>query len=65
MRDGCVPVAGWSDEVKAALHPAVGHLPPVDAGLSVQIVLELAVDVIDDRLPAETHTERGHSPFDD
>lgn len=31
---------------------AVGHLPPVYPGLCVQVVLKLAVYVVDDGLPA-------------
>lgn len=38
------------------MDPAVGHLASVDPGLRVQVVLKLAVDVVDDRLPAEEQT---------
>lgn len=41
------------DEVQAALHSAVWHLPSVDSGLCVEVILKLAVNVIDDGLPAE------------
>lgn len=44
------------DEVQTAVDPAVGHLASVDPGLRVQVVLKLAVYVVDDRLPAEEQT---------
>lgn len=40
------------DEIEAAVHPAVRHLTAVDAGLCVEVILKLTVDVVDDRLPA-------------
>lgn len=45
-----------SNEVQAAVNSAVGHLAPVHPGLRVQVVFKLAVDVVDDRLPAAGHT---------
>lgn len=46
------PVSRGGDEVQAAVNSVVGHLPPVNARLCVQVVLKLAVDVIGHRLPA-------------
>lgn len=45
------------------MHSAVRHLPSVHAGLGVQIILKLTVDVINDRLPAGAeHTgDSGHA----
>lgn len=40
------------DEVQAAMHSVIGHLSSVHAGLWVEVILKLAVDVIDDWLPA-------------
>lgn len=51
------PVSRGSDEVKAAVDSAVGHLSPVHARLRVQVVLKLAVYVVDDRLPAAPNKE--------
>lgn len=55
---GCLqylPMPRRSDEIQAALHSVVRHLPSVDPGLCVEVILKLAVDVVDDRLPAEDH----------
>lgn len=41
-----------SDEIQAAVHPVVRHLPSVDPGLCIEVVFEFTVDVINDRLPA-------------
>lgn len=46
------PVSWRGDEVQAAVDPAVRHLPSVHPGLWVQVVLKLAVYVVDDWLPA-------------
>lgn len=53
---GSLPVSRRGDEVQAALHSVVWHLPSVDPGLGVEVILKLTVDVIDDRLPAEDKT---------
>ena len=45
-------MSGGRDEVEAAVHPVVGHQSAVHPGLCVEEVLALAVDVVDDRLPA-------------
>lgn len=55
------PVPRRCNEVQAAVNPVVGHLPPVNTRLCIQEILELAVDVIDDGLPA-TAGETGASP---
>lgn len=47
-----LPVAGGRYEVQAAVDSVVRHGPPVHPRLCVQEVLALAVDVVDDRLPA-------------
>lgn len=54
-----IPVSGGGDEVETAVHPVVGHQSAVDAGLGVQEVLALAVDVVDDRLPAASTSGLG------
>ena len=46
----------WSDEVQATLYSVVRHLPSVDPGLCVEVILKLTVDVVDDWLPAEDNT---------
>jgi len=48
-----LPVTRGGDEVQAAVHPVVRHLPPVDTRFSIQEVFKLTVDVVDDWLPAE------------
>ena len=48
-----LPVSRGGDEVQAAVDSVVGHLASVHPGLGVEVILELAVDVVDDRLPAE------------
>lgn len=60
-----LPMSRRGDEVQAALHSVVWHLPPVDPGLCVEEIFELAVDVVGDRLPAgDTHSSRVSPTFD-
>ncbi len=53
-----LPVTRGGDEVQAAVHPVVRHLPPVYTGFSIEEVFKLTVDVVDDRLPAERKKRR-------
>lgn len=48
------PVSRGGDEVQAAVHSVVRHLPSVDPRLCVEVILKLTVDVVDHRLPAAT-----------
>lgn len=52
-----IPVTRGGNEVQATVHPVVRHLPPVNTGFSIQEVLKLTVDVVDDWLPAEKGVE--------
>lgn len=52
------PVTRGGDEVQAAVHPVVRHLPPVYPGFGIEEVFKLTVDVVDDRLPAERKKRR-------
>ena len=52
------PVARGGDEVQAAVHPVIWHLSSVHPRFSVQEILTLAVDVVDDWLPAAGGKER-------
>ena len=45
-------MTGGGNEVEAAVHPVVWHQSAVHPGLCIEEVLTLAVDVVDDRLPA-------------
>lgn len=53
-----------SDEVQTAVNSAVGHLASVHPGLWVQVVLKLAVYVVNDRLPAARNKRYGFSSED-
>ncbi len=57
------PMSWGCDEIQAAVHSAVRHLPSVHTRLCVQIILKLTVDVINDRLPAgaENTGDSGHA----
>lgn len=46
------------NKVQAAVDPIVRHLSSVDTGLSVQEVLKLIIDVVDNWLPTATE-EKG------
>ncbi len=58
-----LPVTRGGDEVQAAVHSVVRHLPPVYPGFSIEEVFKLTVDVVDDRLPAERKKRRIDQSF--
>lgn len=51
-----VPVSERGDEVKAAVHPVVDDVPPVQAALVMQVPFELLVNVGNDGLKTASTT---------
>ncbi len=49
----CLPVTSRRDEVEAAVNPGIwDHLLPINAHLFVQVLVELLVDILQNRQPA-------------